>query len=176
MNAPLNWTLGAGYPPHAVTSDFDLITVFPDASALSAEQSDTWATHTLVEGAARGWVSENRKSKRFNKNRDIPGPVDLALALQRNVNDREQRIIVAGNGAFLANIYSGNGGNLNLGINMVNWLAGEERLISIQPHAAKDAKIILSKYQLSAISVSFLILLPLLLFAVGTLQWWRRKH
>ncbi len=176
MNAPLNWTLGTGYPPHAITSDFDLITVFPDASALSVEQSDSWAAHTLVEGAARGWVSENRNSKRFNKNRDIPGPVDLAVALQRSVNDREQRIIVTGNGAFLANVYSGNGGNLNLGINMVNWLAGEERLITIQPHAAKDARIILSKHQLLAISVSFLILLPLLLFAVGTLQWWRRKH
>ncbi len=176
MNAPLNWTLGTGYPPHVITRDFDLITVFQDARALSVEQSDTWETHTLVEGAARGWVSENRNSKRFNKNRDIPGPVDLALALQRSVNDREQRIIVVGNGAFLANIYSGNGGNLNFGINMVNWLANEERLISVQPHAAKDARITLSKSQLSAISVSFLVLLPLLLLGAGTLQWWRRKH
>ncbi|MBU1426755.1 MAG: GldG family protein [Gammaproteobacteria bacterium] len=176
MNAPLNWTLGAGYPPHAITRNFDLITVFPDARALSAEQDDTWEAHTLVEGAARGWVSENRNSKRFNKNRDIPGPVDLALALLRSVNDREQRIIVVGSGAFLANVYSGNGGNLDLGINMVNWLADEERLITVQPHAAKDARITLSKHQLSAISVSFLVLLPLLLLAVGTLQWWRRKH
>ena len=54
------------------------------------------------------------------------------------MNDREQRIIVVGNGAFLANVYSGNGGNLDLGINMVNWLANEERLITVQPRAAKD--------------------------------------
>ena len=161
MNAPLNWTLGAGYPPHAVTRDFDLITVFPDARALSVEQNDGWQTHTLVEGAARGWVSDHGNSKSFDKNRDIPGPVNLAIALQRSVNDREQRIIVVGNGAFLANVYSGNGGNLDLGINMVNWLANEERLITIQPRAAKDGKITLSKHQLTAISVSFLILLPL---------------
>ena len=51
MNAPLNWTLGTGYPPHAVTRDFDLITVFPDARAISVEQKDDWQTHTLVEGA-----------------------------------------------------------------------------------------------------------------------------
>lgn len=176
MNAPLNWTLGTGYPPHVITRDFDLVTVFPNARALSEEQNDTWETHTLVEGAARGWVSENRNSKRFNKNRDIPGPVDLALTLQRSVSDREQRIIVVGNGAFLANIYSGNGGNLNFGINMVNWLTNEERLITIQPHAAKDAKIVLSKHQLFAISISFLVLLPLLLLGAGTRQWWRRKH
>ena len=176
MNAPLDWALGAGYPPHAATRNFDLITVFPDARALSIEQNDIWQTHTLVEGAARGWVSENSASKRFNKNRDIPGPVNLAIALQRSVNDREQRVIVVGNGAFLANVYSGNGGNLDLGINMVNWLANEERLITIQPRAAKDGKITLSKHQLTVISVSFLVVLPLLLSAIGALQWWRRKH
>ncbi|MBI5890110.1 MAG: GldG family protein [Nitrosomonadales bacterium] len=176
MNAPPNWTIGNGYPPHPVTRNFDLITVFPDAKALGVEPNDEWQAHTLIEGAARGWVSDHGIGRRFDKNRDIPGPVNLAIALQRNVNDREQRIIVAGSGAFLANVYSGNGGNLDLGINMVNWLANEERLITIRPHAAKDGRIALSKRQLSILSVSFLVLLPLLLVAVGTMQWWRRKH
>lgn len=176
MNAPLNWTLGAGYPPHAVTRNFDLITVFPQARALNVDPNDGWQVHTLVEGAARGWVSERSASTHFDKNRDIPGPVNLAVTLQRNVNDREQRIIVVGSGAFLANIYSGNGGNLDLGVNMVNWLASEERLITLQPHAVKDGKIVLSRRQLSAISVSFMVLLPLLLIAAGTFQWWRRRR
>jgi len=176
MNAPLNWTLGTGYPPHSVTRNFDLITVFPDARALSVEQAKDWQIHGLVEGAAQGWVSDHGVAKRMDKNRDIPGPVNLAVALQRNVNDREQRIIVVGSGAFLANVYSGNGGNLDLGINMVNWLADEERLITVQPHAAKDGKIALSKNQLTAISVSLLAVLPLLLVAMGVLQWWRRKR
>jgi ABC-type uncharacterized transport system involved in gliding motility auxiliary subunit len=176
MNAPMDWTLGTGYPPHAVTRNFDLISVFPDARALSVDQNKEWETHTLVEGAARGWVSDHGKSTSFDKNRDIPGPVNLAITLQRSINDREQRIIVVGNGAFLANIYSGNGGNLDLGINIVNWLANEERLITIQPRAAKDGKLILSKRQLSTISMSFLILLPLALAAIGLLLWRRRRH
>jgi ABC-type uncharacterized transport system involved in gliding motility auxiliary subunit len=175
MNAPLNWTLGSGYPPHAVTRNFDLISVFPDARALNAEQNNDWKAHTLVEGAARGWVSDHGASKNFDKNRDIPGPVNLAVALQRNVDNHEQRVIVVGSGAFLANVYSGNGGNLDLGINMVNWLAEQERLITVQPRAAKDATIILSKHQLSALSVSFLILLPLALFGAGIWAWRRRK-
>jgi ABC-type uncharacterized transport system involved in gliding motility auxiliary subunit len=176
MNAPMDWALGTGYPPHAVTRNFDLISVFPDARALSVDQNKEWETHTLVEGAARGWVSDHGKSTSFDKNRDIPGPANLAITLQRSINDREQRIIVVGNGAFLANIYSGNGGNLDLGINMVNWLANEERLITIQPRAAKDGKLILSKRQLSTISTSFLILLPLALAAIGLLLWRRRRH
>ena len=176
MNAPLDWTLGTGYPPHAVTRNFDLITAFPDARAISVDQKDGWQTHTLVEGAQRGWVSDHGIGKHIDKDRDIPGPFSLAVTLQRSVNDREQRIIVVGAGTFLANVYSGNGGNLDLGVNMVNWLAKEERLITVQPHAAKDGKITLSKNQLTTISVSFLVLLPLLLVAVGALQWRRRKR
>ncbi|MDO8988313.1 MAG: GldG family protein [Sideroxyarcus sp.] len=176
MNVPPNWALGTGYPPHAVTRNFDLVTVFPDARALGIEQDDDWRTHILVEGAAQGWVSDHGVDKRMDKNRDIPGPFSLAVALQRSVNDREQRIVVVGSGAFLANVYSGNGGNLDLGIGMVNWLANEERLITVQPHAAKDAQIVFSKNQLAALSVSFLVVFPLLLVAMGALQWWRRKH
>jgi ABC-type uncharacterized transport system involved in gliding motility auxiliary subunit len=176
MDAPPNWALGAGYPPHAITRDFDLITVFPNARALNIETKDGWQKHMLVEGAARGWVSELGAGKRFDKDRDIPGPVELAVTLQRSMDEREQRVIVVGNGAFLANAYSGNGGNLDLGINMVNWLANEEQLITVQPHAAKDGAISLSKRQLTLISVGFLVLLPLALSAAGIWSWRRRKN
>lgn len=185
MNAPLNWALGASYPPHPVTYNFNLITAFPYSRALgrgdSMGQADgtAWQRSTLVEGAAHGWVSRNPvnapKKPKFDKDRDLPGPVSLALALQRSVKEGEQRIVVVGSGSFLANAYSGNGGNLDLGINMVNWLAHEENLIAMQPRATRDSAITLSKKQITAIIVGFLIVLPLLLVAVGALQWWRRR-
>ncbi len=176
MNAPPDWALGAGYPPHAITRNFDLVTVFPDARALSVEQNDAWEARTLVEGAPRGWVSDHGIARHLDQDRDVPGPVNLAIALQRRVNDREQRIIVVGNGAFLANAYSGNGGNIDFGINMVNWLANEDRLITVQPRAAKDGQITLSKRQLTLLSTGFLIVLPLLLALAGVIQWRRRKR
>lgn len=185
MNAPLNWTLGASYPPHPITYNFNLITAFPYARALGRGDSmgqmegSQWQRSTLVEGAMRGWVSRNPasppKKPQFDKNRDLPGPVSLAMALQRQVNEREQRIVVVGSGSFLANAYSGNGGNLDLGINMVNWLTHEENLITIQPRATRDSAITLSKKQITVIIVGILIVIPLLLVAVGALQWWRRR-
>ena len=188
MNAPSNWTLGASYPPHPITLNFNLITAFPYARALGREDSSgfadsegrkniAWQRSTLVEAASNGWVSRNPipKNPHFDKNRDIPGPFSLAIALQRTVDEREQRIVVVGSGAFLANAYSGNGGNLDLGINMVNWLAREENLITTQPRATLDSAITLSKTQLSVISYSFIIGLPLLLAIIGGVLWWRRR-
>ncbi len=200
MNAPEYWTLGASYPPHPITRNFNINTAFPYARALGREdsgredrsglderssQADSaaqgnitrWQRSTLVEAASNGWVSRTSIPKKlhFDKNRDIPGPFSLAIALQRTVNEREQRIVVVGSGSFLANAYSGNGGNIDLGINMVNWLTHEEHLITTQPRATVDSAITLSKNQLSLISIIFVVVVPLLLAAIGGILWWRRR-
>lgn len=180
MNVPSNWALSAGYPPHPITQNFNLITVFPYARSIDGEEENTaWQREALVEAAPRGWVSRNAfrpdSKPRFDKNRDIPGPFNLAVALQRTVNDKEQRIIVVGGASFLANAYSGNGGNMDFGINMVNWLTDEEALITIQPRANKDGTVNLSSRALTFISVGLVIVLPLLLLLAGGLQWWRRR-
>jgi len=189
MNAPTNWTLGASYPPHPITRNFNLVTAFPFARALgyedSSEQADSaravknipWQRSTLVEAATNGWVSRNSvpNKTKFDKNRDIPGPFSLAISLQRTIKEHEQRIVVVGSGSFLANAYAGNGGNLDLGVNIVNWLTHEENLITTQPRSTKDGSIILSKQQLSFISIGFVIAIPMLLIVTGGLIWWRRR-
>ncbi|HEU0234307.1 MAG TPA: Gldg family protein [Gallionella sp.] len=192
MNAPATWSLGVVYPPHAITRNFNLITAFPSARPLAWNENPDWQHSVLVEVAARGWVShnaasintpgakphdENRLSGHpFDKQHDTPGPAIIAVALQRNINDREQRIVVVGNGAFLANSFAGNGGNVDLGVNMVNWLASEEHLITLQPRAAKDSNLALGKTQLTAIGIGFLLGLPLLLAGVGVYIWWKRRR
>jgi len=105
MNAPATWSLGATYPPHAITHNFNLTTAFPSARQLLWNENPDWQHHVLVEAAARGWVTSkppkgkprdgNRLSGHpFDKQHDTPGPIVIAMALQRNINDREQRIVV----------------------------------------------------------------------------------
>ncbi|MDH4234505.1 MAG: GldG family protein [Gallionella sp.] len=182
MNAPPTWSLGATYPPHAVTRNFNLITAFPQARPLIWNENPDWQHHVLVEVAGRGWVSRSisgskptAKKPSFDKQHDTPGPVIIAVALERHINDRDQRIVVVGNGAFLSNSFAGNAGNVDLGVNMVNWLAGEEHLITLQPRAAKDSNLVLSKTQLNVISIGFLLGLPLMLAGAGGYIWWKRR-
>jgi ABC-type uncharacterized transport system involved in gliding motility auxiliary subunit len=177
MRAPTNWALASGYPAHPVTRNFNLISVFPSARAIGSEENQAWQRTPLIEAAPRGWISTRKQQEKqtFDKNRDVPGPVTIAIALQRDINDRDQRIIVVGSGSFLANAFSGNAGNMDLGINMVNWLANEDKLIAIQPHAVKDSAITLSKTKLALISGCFLLALPALLLLTAGALWWRRR-
>jgi len=179
MNAPPTWSLGTTYPPHPITLDFNLITAFPSARTIVWTESTDWKHQVLVEAASRGWITQRTAvdaKPHFDKQHDTPGPASIAVALNRDINDTEQRIVVVGNGAFLANSFAGNGGNVDLGVNMINWLSGNDQLITLQPRTAKDSRIVLSKTQLGIISVGFLLGVPLLLAGFGTYIWWRRRR
>jgi ABC-type uncharacterized transport system involved in gliding motility auxiliary subunit len=96
--------------------------------------------------------------------------------LSRTVNDQEQRVAVIGSGYFLANAYLGYGRNLDFGVNLVNWLAGDEDLIAIQPRTTIDNSLTLKEPTLTIIAWGFLIVIPLVFLGSGMMIWWRRKR
>ena len=87
-----------------------------------------------------------------------------------------QRVVVAGSGSFLSNTYLGNGGNLALGLNMVNWLAGSDSLVSVPPRVVADASLDIDQVTLHLIAFSFLLALPVAFIATGITVWWRRRR
>lgn len=177
LNVPATWALGTSYGRHPITQGFNLITVFPFARGLRVNQDQDWQATTLIEVAQRGWVETGKldETARFDKKRDTPGPVAIGIALAKQLKGREQRVVIIGSGAFLANSYLGNAGNLDLGVNIINWLAQDENLITIQPRATLDSNLNLGKTALTLISVGFLIALPLVFLVTGGVIWWRRR-
>ena len=169
--------IGAGYGRHAITDNFTLNTVFPFARQIGANEGRDWRVTRLIDVAPRGWVEMGKLDDKigFDKGRDIPGPVTIALALERAVNDRAQRVVVVGNGGFLANQFLGNGGNLDLGMNMVNWLAGDDAMITLQPRATVDSSLELGRASQYFLLFGYFVFLPLTFAAIGVMIWWRRR-
>ena len=178
LKAPVTFALGAIYGQHVITDNFDYITVFPFARQITIDENEEWSSVSLVEVAPQGWVETGDLNSEvvFDQADDAAGPISIAVALTRNIQDREQRIVVVGSGHFLANTYLGNGSNLDFGINLINWLTGDEALIVIQPRATLDSNLILSESELTLIAVVFLVLLPVLFLVSGTVIWWHRKR
>ncbi len=146
-NAAPTMAISASYGRHPITDNFRLNTIFPFARQIgvtdSGGEGGEWKVARLIEVAPRGWVETGKLDGTiaFDKARDVPGPVTIAVALERSVNEHAQRVVVVGNGHFLSNQFLGNGGNLELGVNLVNWLAGDDALITIQPRPSRDSSL-----------------------------------
>jgi ABC-type uncharacterized transport system involved in gliding motility auxiliary subunit len=172
------------YGEHPITKNFMLRTLFPQAFKLDAHDSFEygWKVSHLIEVAPNGWLETGKMEDKvkFDQKSDIAGPINIAVALERPYGKKGQRAVVVGNANFLSNTFIANGGNLDLGINMVNWLAGDDRLITIQPKPLKDVNVIIpatagGKVVAFAIFVGLRWIVPIILLVAGIVIWLRRR-
>ena len=177
LKAPPTWAIGAAYGQHPITQNFNLITVFPFSRQINQSDGKDWHITPLIDVAQNGWIETGKLdgALAFDKTRDTAGPVNIGTAFEKSVEDKRQRVVVIGSGAFLSNTYLGNGGNMDLGVNIINWLTGDENMITIQPRVTRDSSLNLGKLPAALISLGFLIVLPLALLASGIIIWWRRR-
>lgn len=172
------------YGEHAITKNFMLRTLFPEARKVDAQDSyeNGWQVTKLIEVAPNGWLEKGKIEGKvsFDVKQDERGPINIAVALERIYGKRGQRIVVVGNGNFLANTFIANGGNLDLGINMINWLAGDDSLITIQPKPLKDVNMIIPDSNSGRVLAWFVFngfqyFIPLIFVIAGIVVWWRRR-
>jgi ABC-type uncharacterized transport system involved in gliding motility auxiliary subunit len=178
LRQPGTLSISSAYGQHTAMRGFTLTTAFPFARRIAhAEENKTWRYTPLVEVAQTGWLENSPlgDSVAFDKNRDMPGPVTVAAALERDVDGRHQRIVVTGSGHFLSNTSIGLLGNLDLGMNLVNWLAGDDSMVAVQPRTLVDGELQLTRSSLIFIALFFLIALPGFFLFTGVMNWWRRR-
>ncbi len=178
INASPTMAVATGYGQHPIAKNFTLNTILPFARSIAVDDSRDWRDTPLIEVAPRGWLEMSAigDSVTFDKGKDTPGPITVGIALERTVNDRSQRVVIIGSGHFLANQYVGLVGNMDMGINIANWLAGDENLITIQPRSTLDSSLTLSRVSMMFIIYGFLLALPLTFLATGATIWWRRRR
>lgn len=176
-NAALTVATVESYHPHPLLRGFDLQTLFPFAAGLGQEPAESWQATELITTTS-GWseTGDIGAEVAYDPDSDIKGPLPLAIAFTRRVEGRAQRVIVIGDGDFLSNSYLGNGGNLQLAMNMVNWLSADESFLNIAPLVAGDLTLNFTRMQMLLIGGGFLLLLPLALALYGAVICWKRKR
>ena len=172
----------ADYGPHPITEKLRVPALLPQAAALTLQPAAGWTATVLLESQARSWTETGSLDGplRFDPDSaERSGPLTVGVALSRPRPDaapRQQRVVVIGDGDFLSNTYLGNGANLELGLNMFNWLAWDDTPILIPPRTVPDPNLDLSAGALALMAAVFLIGLPGMLLASGWLIWFRRRR
>jgi gliding motility-associatede transport system auxiliary component len=186
------------YPYHAITSTFRMLTAFPYARSVKPVEGGTSGrtATTFIQSGRNSWAESDLKllttrgeaQPEFDKG-DVQGPVSLAVAVSApvegapplppdapdNPSKPETRLVVIGDSDFIANGVLGTGGNRDMALNVVNWLAQQENLIAVRPRDPEDRRITLSGSQGNMIFWFSVVIIPGLILATGVHTWWRRR-
>jgi ABC-type uncharacterized transport system involved in gliding motility auxiliary subunit len=176
------------YFPHPVTKGINYNTLFPLVRGVgfASREDKVWKHEPLFRSFQKSWTETGDINKKIVFNTadgDIAGPITLGVALERQLHpDKDktsgkssQRIVVVGDSDFLSNAFIGAGANLSLGMNMFNWLVGDDNLIAVEPKSAPDTHLRLNDNERIAISAGFFFIVPGLLLVVGFGLWFKRR-
>jgi ABC-type uncharacterized transport system involved in gliding motility auxiliary subunit len=181
----VDFALVNSYPRHPVTQGLDSISIFPQAQALEFHgEAGIWERLIFLRSGDSSWTETGKMAGEiFNGDNDdeIGGPLTIGLTLAADYQNDEnltskQRIAIIGDADFLSNRYLGNGSNLDIGVNLFNWLSHDDNLIAINPRAAPDTQLELSKTQQIIIGLGFLLFMPAILFGCGLIIWLKRRR
>jgi ABC-type uncharacterized transport system involved in gliding motility auxiliary subunit len=179
----IDFVLIGDYPRHPITNNLSSLSLFPKAQGVEFYGDENWQRQNFLQSDIRSWNETgdiDGDVYQGDNDDEISGPLTIGMSLARSQQDAngqlfEQRVVIVGDADFLANSYLGNGSNLDIGINLINWLSHDDRLISINPRPAPDTRLELSTTEQLAIAVFFLLLLPLGLLISGLRIWLKRR-
>ncbi len=180
------------YFPHIITKTIRYNTLFALArgiSPLTTENTvNNWQAEALFGSTGKSWTETGGLQEEMvfdSSTGDVAGPITIAVALHREKTNQEneqtiqtesQRMVVIGDSDFLSDAYIGAGANLNLGLNIFNWLIGDDDFISVEVKPVADTKLVLDDTQLVVIGFGFLLVIPLVLLIAGFRIWYVRKN
>ncbi|MGH7800873.1 MAG: GldG family protein [Thermodesulfobacteriota bacterium] len=167
----------AEYPSHDITNDFRFATLFPYSRSVNVTKMDEGKTAVIANTSKYSW-SEGDFSL-FDKGTAQQGPDEksgpLGIVAVGEIGDNT-KIAVFGSVDFVSNRFFDFSGNSDFFLNTINWVAGDEHLISIRPKIAKEGKLTLSGNQMRIIFSITVIILPAIILVSGVAVWWKRRN
>lgn len=168
---------------HPITSGFTVISYFPLARTVSAADpagdAGPVAATELVFTSPESFAETGFEEVAFDEGTDAPGPLSLAAAVEMapETGDGEGggRLVAAGDSDFATNAHFTQQGNGNLLLNAVNWLAGDESLISIERAVPGPDTVDITWAESRFILVVLVLGYPLVLLGLGLVHWRRRR-
>ncbi|MBF0406357.1 MAG: GldG family protein [Candidatus Riflebacteria bacterium] len=149
--------------------------------SFSFEKKDPWQITPILKTSAESYAKRDLNEVmagniQFNQGRDARGPLNVGLAVEGSGAASGTKIVMLGDADFASNKLLQVQGNSDLIVNSINWLAGQEELISIGPKSLEFGTVTLDKDQGNLILILTMVVSPLVIFLLGGSVWWMRRR
>ncbi|MEB3285436.1 MAG: GldG family protein [Candidatus Sericytochromatia bacterium] len=164
------------FPYHVTTQNLQAA-YFPGSRSLQKmDKQPEGVTNIspLVETSDSAWGETDLKARpvQYDQGKDTKGPIALMMVSEMGAKGK---LMVAGNGSFFSNAAFGNLNNGDLFLSAVNWMTGEDSLVSIPPKEASNKQLNLTPAQYTAIFYGAVLGFPFTLLLLALFTWWRRR-
>jgi ABC-2 type transport system permease protein len=147
--------------------------ILPTARSINIlkNQKDNLTVTSLIKSSA------SAVGKQIIDNKEIKGPLDVAVAAEYNNGNVNTKVIVIGNSAFLSDsMLSQYQYGFYFFANSLNWMQNKKDDVTIQPKTYDTNPLNLSSTVVKTLGLSLLIVLPLIILIIGIIVWNRRRH
>ncbi len=200
LGASVVMPIAIKYGPHRITRDFtNVVTLYPLARPLYLRKDLPAATPLpLALSTPTSWEKVGREALKkenldFDPQKDRPGPFNLAAIVElkqpeakkspqaappaedQRADDRAGYLVVFGDVDFATNGYFNLSMNGDLFLNTLNFLAAEEKQITIRKDDRKAQPLNLSGWQVWGLFLLTLIVIPGAMLGAGVAAYLRRR-
>lgn len=159
--------------PGAAGLTYDTTHGFKVIKLLSTDKHSSW-------NAGKFRIGENEKDAGFDSGKDIKKELPVMIALTRQVNGKQQKVVVSGDADFMSNseLSRQNLQNLNpyFSLKLFKWFSDNEFPVGAERPEPIDVKILISKSQIGWMKTILQIIIPLLLLLSGAILIINRKR
>lgn len=138
----------------------------------------------LISSSPDSWAERSYRDNqdlKYNPEVDLKGQVSLAVISEKRVPSslgidvKGGRLVVFGNTDIISNHRIRSIGNIMLILNTINWCLDREQLLAIQPRPVEEFHLLLSRQELTQLSL-VLLSLPGAVAICGIMIYWIRKN
>lgn len=180
------------YQEHPITHGFRPMTLYnmPRSITVAEPTPEGIDARPLASSTVSSWGEtrfERGVGATYDPEQDLAGPLPIVVAVAtrveetpRTYRDRmrkgdpapvgEPLLVAAGDADFASNALFGWQGNGDLFLNSVNWLAGQQELISIRPKEIANKRVLLTNGRRALTFALLVILLPMLPAVIGVVM------
>ena len=142
---------------------------------------------SLIRSSKDSWLEKDfnpYENPEFHEGVDVKGPLSIGFLIttasltqqgEEEMEEIEDRFIVIGDSDFASNKNFAQGNNSDLFLSSINWLTAEEEIISIDRKVFQVRRLIIDRAGTRFLNYSSIGLLPILILAIGSIVWWRRR-